>query len=205
MWREAGRHKSWQGREDDMISGRTRLIAHLGYPTETFKAPMIYNPWFEQARHRRRRRADGGHGGATIAAFLRPLFRLTNVHGALVTMPHKVTTPRCSTRSRRGEDRRRVQRDPAAARWVAARRPVRRRWLRPRRRTQGHRFCRRPMPGRSAPAASARRSPPRSLPQGRAASASSIPARRRPRPLPSGCADITRGSAVHRLERPGGL
>lgn len=30
-----------------MITGRTRLIVHLGYPTELFKAPMIYNPWFE--------------------------------------------------------------------------------------------------------------------------------------------------------------
>ena len=29
-----------------MISGKTTLIAHLGYPTESFKAPMIYNPWF---------------------------------------------------------------------------------------------------------------------------------------------------------------
>ena len=29
------------------ISGKTTLIAHLGYPTESFKAPMIYNPWFE--------------------------------------------------------------------------------------------------------------------------------------------------------------
>ena len=32
-----------------MISGKTTLIAHLGYPTEAFKAPMIYNPYFEQA------------------------------------------------------------------------------------------------------------------------------------------------------------
>ena len=32
-----------------MISGKTTLIAHLGYPTEAFKAPMIYNPWFEKA------------------------------------------------------------------------------------------------------------------------------------------------------------
>ena len=31
-----------------MISGKTRLIAHIGYPTESFKAPMIYNPWFEK-------------------------------------------------------------------------------------------------------------------------------------------------------------
>ena len=30
-----------------MISGKTRLIAHIGYPTESFRAPMIYNPWFE--------------------------------------------------------------------------------------------------------------------------------------------------------------
>ena len=27
-----------------MISGRTQVIAHLGYPTESFTAPMIYNP-----------------------------------------------------------------------------------------------------------------------------------------------------------------
>ena len=30
-----------------MISGKTTLIAHIGYPTETFKAPLIYNPWFD--------------------------------------------------------------------------------------------------------------------------------------------------------------
>ena len=28
------------------ISGKTTLIAHIGYPTESFKAPLIYNPWF---------------------------------------------------------------------------------------------------------------------------------------------------------------
>ena len=74
-----------------MISGRTNLIAHLGYPTETFTAPMIYNPWFE------RRRIDAvvvpmGVRDGDYAAFLRPLFRLSNIQGALVTMPHKVTT-----------------------------------------------------------------------------------------------------------------
>ena len=31
-----------------MISGKTTLIAHIGYPTEAFKAPLVYNPWFEQ-------------------------------------------------------------------------------------------------------------------------------------------------------------
>jgi len=29
-----------------MITGKTKVVAHLGYPTEAFKAPMIYNPWF---------------------------------------------------------------------------------------------------------------------------------------------------------------
>ena len=31
-----------------MLSGKTTLIAHIGYPTESFKAPMIYNPWFDK-------------------------------------------------------------------------------------------------------------------------------------------------------------
>jgi shikimate 5-dehydrogenase len=30
-----------------VISGKTVLIAHIGYPTEAFKAPMISNPWFD--------------------------------------------------------------------------------------------------------------------------------------------------------------
>ena len=29
-----------------MIDGDTELIAHIGYPTHTFKSPMIYNPYF---------------------------------------------------------------------------------------------------------------------------------------------------------------
>ena len=29
-----------------MINGCTALISHLGYPTETFTAPMIYSPRF---------------------------------------------------------------------------------------------------------------------------------------------------------------
>ena len=32
-----------------MISGKTLLLAHIGYPTESFKASLIYNPWFDQA------------------------------------------------------------------------------------------------------------------------------------------------------------
>ena len=73
------------------ISGRTRLIAHLGYPTESFKAPMIYNPYFEKQG------IDAvvvpmGCKADDYAAFLKLVFKLSNIHGALVTMPHKVTT-----------------------------------------------------------------------------------------------------------------
>ena len=74
-----------------MISGKTTLIAHLGYPTESFKAPMIYNPYFEAAG------IDAvvvpmGVRAEDYRQFLPLLFRLTNIRGALVTMPHKVTT-----------------------------------------------------------------------------------------------------------------
>lgn len=74
-----------------MISGKTKLIAHLGYPTESFRAPMIYNPYFEKHG------IDAvvvpmGCKSEDYAAFVRLVFRLSNIHGALVTMPHKVTT-----------------------------------------------------------------------------------------------------------------
>jgi shikimate dehydrogenase len=73
------------------INGRTKLIAHLGYPTESFKAPMIYNPYFEKYN------IDAvvvpmGCKAEDYPAFLKLVFKLSNVHGALVTMPHKVTT-----------------------------------------------------------------------------------------------------------------
>ena len=83
-----------------MISGKTALIAHIGYPTEAFKAPLIYNPWFEHAG------IDAvvvpmGCRAEDYPAFLKALARVTNLHGALVTMPHKVTTvallDECST------------------------------------------------------------------------------------------------------------
>jgi len=74
-----------------MISGKTTLIAHLGYPTESFKAPMIYNPWFDKQG------IDAvvvpmGVKPEDYPAFLGALFKLTNIRGALVTMPHKITT-----------------------------------------------------------------------------------------------------------------
>jgi shikimate dehydrogenase len=73
-----------------MIRGTTELIAHLGYPTHSFKAPMIYNPWFE------RQAIDAvvvpmGSRPEDFPRFLREVFRLSNIRGALITMPHKVT------------------------------------------------------------------------------------------------------------------
>ncbi len=74
-----------------MISGKTTLIAHIGYPTESFKAPMIYNPWFEQQGIDAVVVPMGVKAEDYVAAFP-SLFRLTNIRGALVTMPHKITT-----------------------------------------------------------------------------------------------------------------
>ena len=76
-----------------MITGRTKIIAHLGYPTEAFKAPMIYNPWFEQ-QGIEAAVVPMGIPATDYPDLLRSLFRITNLHGALVTMPHKVTTTR---------------------------------------------------------------------------------------------------------------
>ena len=74
-----------------MISGKTTLIAHIGYPTEAFKAPLIYNPWFD------RHGIDAvvvpmGVKAEDYPVVMKSLFRMTNIRGALVTMPHKVTT-----------------------------------------------------------------------------------------------------------------
>ena len=74
-----------------MISGKTEIIAHIGFPTHAFKAPMIYNPYFDQAG------IDAvvvpmGCKAEDYPAFLKAVFSLTNLRGALITMPHKVTT-----------------------------------------------------------------------------------------------------------------
>ena len=74
-----------------MICGTTSLIAHIGYPTFTFKSPQIYNPYFRHAG------IDAvvvpmGCQAADYPDFLRAVFTLTNITGALITMPHKVST-----------------------------------------------------------------------------------------------------------------
>ena len=73
------------------IDGHTELIAHIGYPTHSFKSPLIYNPYFEK---------EGinavvvpmGCQAEHFPAFVKSVFQLTNIRGALITMPHKVTT-----------------------------------------------------------------------------------------------------------------
>ena len=74
-----------------MIRGTTALVAHIGFPTDGFVSPLIYNPYFDAAG------IDAvvvpmGCRAADYPAFLRALFTLSNIRGALVTMPHKVTT-----------------------------------------------------------------------------------------------------------------
>lgn len=73
------------------IDGNTELIAHIGYPTHTFKSPMIYNPFLRTQ----------GVNAVVVPMGCRPLhypqllksvFALTNIRGALITMPHKVAT-----------------------------------------------------------------------------------------------------------------
>jgi hypothetical protein len=97
-----------------MIRGTTALIAHIGYPTESFKAPMIYNPYFEQQG------IDAvvmpmGVKADDYPQFLASLRKVTNLRGALITMPHKVTTVDLVDEvTADGPDRRRVQRDPRA-------------------------------------------------------------------------------------------
>jgi len=76
-----------------VIDGHTEFIAHIGYPTYSFKSPLIYNPYFAhaginavvlpmacEAEH-----LDKLLGGISL---------LRNFRGALITMPHKVSAMR---------------------------------------------------------------------------------------------------------------
>ena len=86
-----------------MISGKTTLIAHVGYPTESFKAPLIYNPWFDS------KGIDAvvvpmGVRTEDYPEFFGKLVRLSNIRGALVTMTIGTlasAAQRASTRSPR--------------------------------------------------------------------------------------------------------
>lgn len=72
-----------------VINGRTEIIAHIGWPTSTFKSPMIYNPYFERI----------GVDCVVVPMGCKPdrfqdvvngVFALENIRGALITMPYKV-------------------------------------------------------------------------------------------------------------------
>ena len=73
------------------INGHTELIAHIGYPTHSFKSPMIYNPYFQRAGINAVV-VPMGCQAEHFPAFLRAVFQLNNIRGALITMPHKVVT-----------------------------------------------------------------------------------------------------------------
>ncbi len=73
------------------INGHTELIAHIGYPTHSFKAPMVYNPYFVQAGVNAVV-VPMGCKAEDYPTFLRSVLSLSNIRGALITMPHKVTT-----------------------------------------------------------------------------------------------------------------
>jgi len=73
------------------INGHTEVIAHIGFPTHAFKAPMIYNPYFEQ-QGINALVVPMGCKVEDYPVFLRAIFKLSNIRGALITMPHKVST-----------------------------------------------------------------------------------------------------------------
>ena len=72
------------------IDGNIEIIAHIGWPTYSFKAPLIYNPYFEQAGINAMV-TPMGCKPEHFSGFLRNVFNLENVRGALITMPHKVS------------------------------------------------------------------------------------------------------------------
>lgn len=73
-----------------LINGHTEIIAHIGYPTHSFKAPMIYNPYFEHAGINALV-VPMGCKAENFDVFLPQIFQLTNIRGALITMPHKIS------------------------------------------------------------------------------------------------------------------
>jgi shikimate dehydrogenase len=74
-----------------LINGHTEVIAHIGFPTHAFKAPMIYNPFFEQ-QGINALVVPMGCQAEDYPVFLSAIFKLSNIRGALITMPHKVST-----------------------------------------------------------------------------------------------------------------
>jgi shikimate dehydrogenase len=72
------------------IDGHTELIVHLGFPTHSFKAPLIYNPYFAAARINAAV-VPMACRAEQLPGLMRALFAVDNVRGALITMPLKVS------------------------------------------------------------------------------------------------------------------
>ena len=120
-----------------LISGRTQPHRPSRLPDRELQGADDLQPILRRRGHRRGRRADGvrrrGLSGLPAAGL-----PLSNILGALVTMPHKVTTvglvdvvsPTASIAGACNAVRRDRRRTPR-------RRPLRRRGLRPRRAAQG--------------------------------------------------------------------
>ncbi len=72
-----------------ILDGTSQVILHLGYPTGSFRAPLIYNPFFE-AKDVKAAVVPLGVRAEDFPALFPLLFRASNVSGALITMPHKV-------------------------------------------------------------------------------------------------------------------
>ena len=73
-----------------MLNGDTKIIAHIGYPTTTFKSSMIYNPWFQE-RGINAAVVPLGVKSEDFGRAFPEICRFTNFHGALITMPHKIS------------------------------------------------------------------------------------------------------------------
>jgi len=76
-----------------IIDGSTETIAHIGYPTHTFRAPLIYNPYFASIGQKTLVVPMACNPKtSSFSDLLRVLFSLDNTRAALITMPYKMRT-----------------------------------------------------------------------------------------------------------------
>ena len=71
-----------------IISGKTKFIAHIGFPTHSFTAPKILNPCFKLL-NKDLIVVPMGCKKKDLKYLIKGLKKLDNFFGALITMPHK--------------------------------------------------------------------------------------------------------------------
>ena len=71
-----------------IISGKTRFIAHIGFPTHSFTAPKILNPCFKLL-NKDLIVVPMACRKSNLHNLINGLKKLDNFFGALITMPHK--------------------------------------------------------------------------------------------------------------------